>query len=146
MAIAKATLSALTADIVCTVVFCHIVDNFSAFCITDYSSRGNRYYHILGGCTVEFSALAVFTVLRDEFVLIAECKQGISSFVHAEYYVTSVSAVTAVGPTVRNVLFASEGYGAVTAVACFYVYFYVIYKHFLPPLKIKRSKSKFFKY
>jgi hypothetical protein len=55
---------------------CMLVDSgaFSAFCITDYSSRGNRYYHILGGCAVEFSALAVFTVLSDEFMLIAECK------------------------------------------------------------------------
>jgi hypothetical protein len=129
MTVTKATLATLTANKISTVVFGHIVNYFAAFSVADYRSRGNGNYHIVGSCAVEFSALAVFTVLRDKFVLIAECEQGVCAGIYAKNDISAVSAIATVGTARRYVFFASEGYGTVAAVTGFDINFNVVNKH-----------------
>ena len=86
---------------------------------------------------MELFARAVAAVGGYEFVLVTVGQKGIGTLVHAEYDVAAVAAVTAHGAAVGDVLFAVEGDGAVSAVACLDINFYVV-------KEIHRSSESFF--
>ena len=104
----------------------HIDDNFAAFGILNHSSGWNGKDNILAVCAVELIRHTVTAVFGDELMTVfVFSKRGISVF-YAENDVSAVSAVTAVGTAVRNVFFSVKADCAVTAVACFHVYLYII--------------------
>ncbi len=74
---------------------------------------------IVRALAVELAAGAVAAVLRNEFALVAEGKQGVASGIDAKDDASALSAVAAVGAAVRDVFFTSEGNGAVAAVSGF---------------------------
>ena len=102
---------------------------FTACGVLDKRSGGNHNHEILGSLAEELVTLAVLAVAGYELVLITESEQGVGALINAENYASALAAVSAVGAAVRNVFLAVKGYRTISAVACLYVNFNVIYKH-----------------
>ena len=127
MAVAPAASAALTEDEFVGV--CHIVDDTAGILLTDDSFGGDEDGNVLTVCAVHFSGHTVTAGLGNKLSLITKGKKSVCAGIDLEDYVTASTAVTAVGTARRNVFLTVEGDGAVSAVTCLYVNFYIIYKH-----------------
>ena len=82
---------------------------------------------------MKLACLAVAAVCRDKLLAVAEIEQGICALIYNENDIAAVTAVTAVGSAVGNILFPTERNTAVAAVSCLDIYFHMVIKisHFV---------------
>ena len=128
MLVAPAAAAALTNGEI--LIIGHILDDLSVFRISDNGASGYGNDNVRTVFAVALGALAVAAGLCYELSLVSESEKSVGALVDTEDNITAVTAVSAVGTALSNVLLASEGHGSVAAGTCFYVYFNFINKQF----------------
>ena len=102
-------------------------------------SRRNFYDKVRTAFARAVFRSARSAVFRAEMFAKFEIRKRVYVLVRNKHDVTAVSAVTAVGSAVGNVLFAVEGNDAVSAVACLDENLYIIEKHINLPVCRRRE-------
>ena len=101
-------------------IFNEVCHELARFFVTHRSPQRNRHDHSVAAATVFIAALAVFTGLAFKLSFISEINERIDVSVCLKYDVRSFTAVAAVRPAVRNILFASETTHPVAAVTGYF--------------------------
>ena len=110
-------------------VFKNFTDQFLCFGIQYNSSAGNNQNIVCAAASGAVAAFAVTAVLSNLVGVVVEVVQGVRIEIAAQDDAAAVSAVAAVGASVRCKLFAPERGNAVAAVAGFHEEFDAIFEY-----------------
>src|SRR5690606_28741790 len=101
--------------------------------VFDDSARRNFDDRVMCFRAVLVFAHAVRPALGFKDPFETEIHQRAQAFIDLEDDISAFPSVASGWPAVRYIFFAAECYHAIPAVATFYIYFYVIDKHIIPP-------------